>query len=396
MTLHALSRRDLLCQGTVGVLASSIGSRVVRSQEAPAKPVGTADLIARQTVPFNGEPPLDKLVENWITPVNSFFVRSHGNIPDIAAKDLTLTIDGMVDKPLTITLADLMERFPKAATTATLTCAGNRRSEFAAIKKVGGVQWDAGAIGNADWQGVRLADVLKFVGIKAEAKHVWFEGGDQVTEKNETFPFGGSIPLEKGLTTTATGASLLATEMNGKPLTPAHGFPLRNIVPGYIGARSVKWLKKITVSDRPSPNHFVADVYKLVPEDDAEVIAKTSPIYEFILNSVICVPSAGASVNDQQINVKGFALTNGTTGRSVQKIEVSADGGQSWKAAKVTSPIRDYCWVLWAAEIPMTESTTSLLVRATDSSGEMQPQQNPWNFKGYQFNGWHKVNVKRG
>ena len=396
MSLDQLSRRDLLCHGTVGVLAFSIGARIARSQEAPANPVGSADLIARQTVPFNGEPPLNKLVENWITPVNSFFVRSHGNVPEIELKDLTLTIDGMVEKPLTFTLAELTERFPKATTTATLTCAGNRRSEFAAIKKVGGVQWDAGAIGNAEWRGIRLADVLKFVGVKAEARHVWFEGRDQVTEKNVTFPFGGSIPIEKAQATTATGASLLATEMNEKPLTPSHGFPLRTLVPGYIGARSVKWLHKITVSDRPSPNHFVADVYKLVPEDNAELIAKTSPIYEFTLNSVICVPSPGASVSGHQINVKGFALTNGTTGRSVQKIEVSADGGETWKPAKVTSPLRDYCWVLWTAEVPLTETTASLLVRATDSSGETQPQQNPWNYKGYQFNGWHKVNLKRG
>ena len=396
MTLDLLSRRDLLRHGTVGVLAWSIGSRVGRSQEAPPNPVGAAGLIARQTVPFNGEPPLNKLVENWITPVDSFFVRSHGNVPEIAAKDLKLTIDGMVEKPLTFTVAELMERFPKAKTTATLTCAGNRRSEFAAIKKVGGIQWEAGAIGNAEWQGIRLADVLKFVGIKPEAKHVWFEGRDDVVEKNITFPFGGSIPIEKAQVTTATGSSLLATEMNGKLLTPSHGFPLRTIVPGYIGARSVKWLHKITVSDRPSPNHFVADVYKLVPEDNAELIAKTLPIYEFILNSVICVPAKDASVSGNQINVKGFALTNGTTGRNVQKIEVSADGGKTWKLARVTSPVSDYCWVLWSVEIPFTETTTSLVVRATDTSGETQPEQNPWNYKGYQFNGWHKVNLKRG
>jgi sulfite oxidase len=128
----------------------------------------------------------------------------------------------------------------------------------------------------------------------------------------------------------------------------------------------VKWLHKITVADQPSPNHFVADVYKLVPEDNAELIAKTLPIYEFTLNSVICLPSPGASVSGDRINVKGFALTNGTTGRSVQKIEVSADGGHSWTLAKVTSPVRDYCWVLWTADVPLTKTTESLLVRATD------------------------------
>jgi len=115
-----------------------------------------------------------------------------------------------------------------------------------------------------------------------------------------------------------------------------------------------------------------------------------------MLNSVICVPSDGATVCGNQLSVKGFALTNGTTGRKVQQIDVSADGGTTWTAAKVTSPVRDYCWVLWAADVPVMATTSSLLVRATDSSGEVQPEKCPWNYKGYQFNGWHKVNVKHG
>lgn len=396
MSFSHISRRDLLGQGTVGILALTLGQRGTTSQVFSADPVISADLITRQASPYNAEPPLPKLIENWITPVSSFFVRSHGNVPELDAKSLTLIVDGLVEKPLTLKVSELLERFPVATATAMLTCAGNRRGEFAVIKKVGGVQWDAGAIGNAEWQGVRLADVLKAAGVKAEAKHVWFEGRDQVTEKSVTFPFGGSIPLDKALSTAVTGTSLLATKMNGSPLTQAHGYPLRTVVPGYIGARSVKWLHKITVADRPSPNHFVADVYKLVPEDNLELIAKTPPIYEFALNSVICVPSADSVTRGDRITVKGFALTNGTTGRSVQRIEVSADGGQSWTPAKVTSPLGDYCWVLWSVDVPMTEMTTSLVVRATDSSGEMQPQQCPWNFKGYQFNGWHKVNLKRG
>ncbi len=396
MTLHALSRRDLLSRGTVGILALTFAPRGSALRGLAAEHEVSADLIARQASPYNAELPLPKLIENWITPVKSFFVRSHGNVPDLDAKNLTLTVDGLVDKPLTLKVAELIERFPAATATATLTCAGNRRSEFSAIKKVGGVQWDAGAIGNAEWQGVRLADILKAAGVKADAKHVWFEGRDQITEKDVTFPFGGSIPLDKALAAGATGSTLLATRMNGQPLTPAHGFPLRTVVPGYIGARSVKWLHKITVADRPSPNHYVADVYKLVPEENAELIAKTPPIYTFALNSAICVPSAGTTVSGDRITVKGFALTNGTTGRSVQKIEVSADGGKSWTAAKVTSPIRDYCWVLWSADVPVTDKTDSLVVRATDSSGEVQPEKCPWNYKGYQFNGWHKVNLKRG
>lgn len=395
MSVTNTSRRSFLQKGSLGILGLAISSGSYPRHVAAAEPGSTPDLITRQADPFNAEPPLSTLTENWITPVKSFFVRSHGSVPALRAEELTLTIDGLVDRPLTFRLPELIERFPAAGTTATLTCAGNRRGEFAAIKKVGGVQWDAGAIGNAEWSGVRLADVLKMAGVRAEAKHVWFEGRDQVTEKNVTFPFGGSIPIEKAMLTTATGASLLASKMNGEPLTGAHGFPLRTVVPGFIGARSVKWLHKITVADRPSPNHFVADVYKIVPEDDPVLIAKTTPIYEFVLNSAICVPAAGTAVSGDRLAVKGFALTNGSAGRSVSQIDVSADDGATWTRAKVTSPVRDYCWVLWSADLPLAEKTESLLVRATDSSGESQPRTTPWNYKGYQFNGWHKVPLKR-
>ena len=394
MTNSTISRRNALRIGSVGLISAAFGtSRVSRSWSAEADPA--TDLIVRQASPFNAEPPLPHLIQNWITPVKSFFVRSHGNVPDLKVDDVTLTIDGLVEKPITFKIAELLEKFPATTATATVTCAGNRRSEFAAVKKVGGVQWDAGAIGNATWEGVRLADVLKAAGVKPEAKHVWFEGQDQVTEKNVTFPFGGSIPLEKAFEVSASGPSLLATKMNDQPLTPAHGFPLRTLIPGFIGARSVKWLHKITVADRPSPNHFVADVYKLVPEDNAELIAKTSPIYEFMLNSAICSPVADTAIKGTSIVVKGFALTNGSTGRSIKRIDVSADGRKTWTAAKITSPIRDYCWVLWSADVAVTAITASLLVRATDTSGEVQPEKSPWNFKGYQFNGWHKVPVKQ-
>lgn len=393
MSFSTLSRREALGRGVVGIIGLSLGPKgFCRATAAEVQ----LDLIVRQASPFNAEPALPKLIENWVTPIPSFFVRSHGDVPKLTLNDLSLTIDGLVEKPLTLKVSELLERFPAASTTATLTCAGNRRSEFSKVKKVGGVQWDAGAIGNAEWRGVRLIDVLKAAGVKAEAKHVWFEGRDQVTEKGETFPFGGSIPLDKALVSTPTGAALLATQMNDKPLTPEHGFPLRGVVPGFIGARSVKWLHRITLADRPSPNHFVADVYKLVPEDNAELIAKTTPIYEFMLNSAICVPAAGSAVSGERLTVKGFALTNGTIGRSVQKIEVSSDEGKSWTTARITSPVRDFCWVLWSAEVPVGNNTARLLVRATDTSGEVQPQQSPWNYKGYQYNGWHAVDVKRG
>ena len=285
--------------------------------------------------------------------------------------------------------------FEQHAVTATLTCAGNRRSEHSLVKPVKGVQWREGAIGNAQWRGVRLSDVLKRAGLRDSAKHVWFEGLDSVEDGGKTFAFGGSIPLEKALVDRdTTPGALLATTMNDKPLTADHGFPVRMVVPGYIGARSVKWLSKIVVSDKPSPNHFVADVYKLVDDGNLLEVAETGPIYRFPINSAICSPSAGAAIKPGRIEVAGYALPPGQPGVSIRKVEVSADRGRSWIDAKLNSPVSDFCWQLWSATIDVTANTEVLIVRATDSFGELQPETVRWNTKGYLFNAWHRVPVK--
>jgi sulfite oxidase len=228
-----------------------------------------------------------------------------------------------------------------------------------------------------------------------ERYHVWFEGLDEITEKGKTFPFGGSIPIERALSDTAKiPGCLLATMMNDKPLTSEHGFPLRTIVPGYIGARSVKWLSKITVSDQPSPNHYLAHAYKLITEDTPEAVHAAAPVYEFILNSIICSPSSDSLVSGERLTVKGVALPSGRTGSRVKRVEVSADAGGTWLPAKITSPVSDYCWVHWSVDVPLTAKTESLLVRAVGSDDESQPRETPWNMKGYQYNGWHQVAVK--
>jgi sulfite oxidase len=330
-------------------------------------------------------------VADWITPVERFYVRSHAATPAVDAESFRLSIEGLVEKPLQLSVAELAERFPPVKFSATLTCAGNRRNEFQG-PKIPGVAWGAGAIGNAAWTGISLAALLKLAGLRDGAKHIWFEGADEIVDKTETYPFGGSIPLEKALAgdDRAPGA-MLATTMNDKPLTAAHGFPLRVVVPGYIGARSVKWLKKIVVSDQPSPNHFLADDYKLITENTPAAMAAAAPMYDYVLNSVIGVPAPATAVAAGKLSVRGFALPNGALGRALKTIELSADGGQSWTAAKINSPVKDFCWVLWTAETNVTPKTERLIVRATDSSGETQPRDMPWNAKGYQYNAWHQV-----
>jgi sulfite oxidase len=355
-------------------------------------------LIARQESPFNGEPALEKLADAWLTPWEQFFVRSHGAAPQIDAAAFRLQIEGLVERPQSFSVADLRERFPFATTFATLTCAGNRRDEFSAEKAIAGVQWNAGAIGNAQWGGCRLSDVLKYIGLKAEAKHVWLEGMDDIADPatSTSAPFGGSISLEKALadSNVAPGA-LLATHMQERPLTAEHGAPLRLIVPGYIGARSVKWLHKIVVSDRPSPNRFIARDYKMLYEGTDDEIRRTGPVLEFAVNSAIASPKSGSMVNAARITVRGYALPGGQAGRQIDRVEVSADDGQTWQSAQLSPPRRGFCWVTWTASLPLKSGANTLAVRAKDTSGETQPERAKWNLKGYQNNGWHRVTVTR-
>lgn len=355
----------------------------------------TDGMIVHTDSPRNSEPPLDRLVESWMTPVDAFYVRSHAPNPEIDRSSFRLTVEGLVENQLSISLAELNDLFDETSVVATMTCAGNRRTEHSLIKPVSGVPWQAGAIGNARWTGVPLSAVLRKAGLKENAKHVWFEGLDEIPKGDGIIPFGASIPVSKAmLDQDGFPGALLTTRMNGEPLNADHGAPLRAVVPGYIGARSVKWLGKIVVSDRPSPNHYVATAYKLVQEGTPLEWDESGPIYRFPLNSVICTPASEQSVQAGRIPVAGYALPSGRPGVTIDRVEVSTDRGHTWTQAKIHSPLRQYCWVLWKADVEVTSDTSELMVRAIDSSGATQPGSAKWNLKGYMFNAWHRITTR--
>ena len=387
------SRREFVASVASGA-ACLTGARFLNAAEEASV---TGNLIVYGTSPMNAEPPLSKLVRSWMTPVENFYIRSHAPVPKIDSQSFRLIVDGLVERPLSLSLAQLNDEFDQHSTVATLTCAGNRRSEHSLIKPVKGVPWQEGAIGNARWGGVLLSDVLKKAGITADAKHVWFEGLDEVPHGDGIIPFGGSIPLEKVFADTAgMPGALLTTKMNDAPLTGDHGAPLRTVVPGYIGARSVKWLGRIVVSDRPSPNHYVATAYKLVEDGTPLEWSEQAPIYRMPFNSVICDPTAQARLKTGAVTVSGYALPPGRPGATIAQVEVSPDGGGSWLPAKIVSPVRENCWVLWSVDVPVKSGTGQFVVRATDSQGRRQPETVDWNQKGYLFNAWHKVPVNAG
>lgn len=381
--LSLARRRFLQLAGTSVAALSLPRSLAARDTASP--------LIVREASPYNAEAPLPMLPGDWTTPTPLMFVRNHGKkVPDIDVKKFKLKIEGMVDKPLELSLDELQKLGKRISTHATITCAGNRRDEHSAVKKISGVQWSAGAIGNALWEGISLREVLSAAGAHADAKHVWFEGLDEVEHGDHPTPFGGSIPLQR--LAAKQLPVLLATHMNEAPLTPEHGFPLRVVVPGFIGARSVKWLGKIVVSDKPSPNYFIAGTYKVVKTSDAEEMEKAEPIYENVLNSAICTPATGTALRSGKHTIAGYALPTGNPNARISKVEVRIDDGK-WREAKLINEGQPYCWALWNLEADLPPGKRTLAVRATDSLGTTQPEKAEWNAKGYLYNGWHRVEV---
>jgi sulfite oxidase len=389
MQRSRLTRRQFI--GTAGLAGAALAAGQTGCSTVGPSPDDTGELIVRQEAPLNAEPKLSRLMESWITPTRSFYLRSHGTRPAVDPGTFTLRVEGMVERPLSLTLDDL-EGLPKSSLAATLQCAGNRRLEHSKVKPVAGVQWDAGAIGTAEWKGVRLADLLQKAGLKPGAKHLWFEGLDTVAMKDRQTAFGGGVPLDKGL----RPETILALEMNGRPLTREHGFPVRTIVPGYIGARSVKWLHRIVVSDRPSDNNFVARDYKMFPPEATPETVKPDafdPIYEMVLGSAICSPAPGARLKAGKVSVSGYAVPPGSPGATVAKVEVSPDAGKSWVEARIRGAQTAFTWCLWDAVVTLPAGDSLLTVRATDSTGRSQPEKAAWNFKGYLNDSWHQVTV---
>ena len=342
--------------------------------------------------PLVGGPPLPELRQDHITPADLFFIRNHGPIPEVDAASFRLEVDGLVRKQMQFSLTELRASFPRISVTATLQCAGNRRDELMKVAPIPGeVPWNADGISNASWSGVCLRDVLEVAGVAPGAKHAAFIGFDRVTRHGETFGFGGSIPIEKAM----SPETLLVDEMNGAPLPPAHGFPLRVVVPGYIGARSVKWVRSIRLQAEPSDNYFQSKVYRLFPPHATAETARPEdglPLAENSLNSVICDPEANAELPAGAVTVRGYAIAGG--GRRVARVDVSADGGRTWTTASL-EPGEPWTWQFWEARLTLGRGPAELVARAFDTAANSQPEQlaSVWNFKGYMNNALHRVAV---
>ena len=328
-----------------------------------------------------------------ITATEHFFTRSHAPIPSIDVRTWRLEVGGLVERPTQFSLAELTREFPTCEVTATLACAGIRREEFLSLGPLPGeLPWGPEPISTGRWSGVSLAAVLQAVGVSSRARHVEFAGLDQVARNGDTFGFGGSIDMVKALQSDV----LLAIAVNGAPLARQHGYPLRALVPGWIGARSVKWLGRINLLQEPSANYFQAKAYRSqrhIAKDDPRDVSKGEALTAIPVNSVIVDPVQHAVLRSRLQRVRGWAI--GSNGESLRSVEISADGGSSWSRATITLAGEKWTWSFWEGEVRLPPGNHVLAARATDARGATQPAtlDESWNVKSYNNNAWHRVPV---
>lgn len=349
--------------------------------------------VVHQESPFNGGVSSNDISRDVITPTEDFYVRGHGPVPSLNAATHELHIRGMVDQELNLALADLKHEFPVHTLEVTLQCAGNRRKELHNLRPMqkNALLWEAEAISNATWTGVDMRDVLRAAGIQDEAAHVSMLGHD-LGAAPDGGGFGGSIPIEKAL----MPGTLIAWEMNGEALVPIHGAPLRTIVPGYIAARSVKWLTQLIVQDHPSRNHFQAHDYKTFPLDITEHNVNWTAgtmLNEHATHAAILSPTEDSTLGTGVTTVYGYALAAGNA--IITRVELSIDGGETWQDAVFDTAPRLWIWARWSCEVLLPEGDHILITRAYDSDGYVQPRHPSeiWNFRGYQNNAWHHVRI---
>ncbi|GAA5913630.1 uncharacterized protein JCM6883_004028 [Sporobolomyces salmoneus] len=390
--------------------------------------------------PFNCEAPLPDLWQSgFLTPTQLFYVRNHGVVPRVTrdeAANWSFDISGLVENPCTLTLADLIDpsKFQTVTLPVTLVCAGNRRKEQNVVSKSLGFSWGPAGLSTALFTGVYLADVLAYARPRNEgtigqegfkrAEHVIFEGAEDLPNGK----YGTSQRLrwarmrEKGM--------LLAWAMNGEALEPDHGFPLRLVVPGQIGGRSVKWLKKIEVSDKESQHHLHFWDNKVLPTTLSAEQARAErdwwydPRYiinDLNVNSAIARPAhdekltVSPNLAEETYKIEGYVYAGG--GRRVTRVEVTLDEGDSWALADIRYPEDQYrtlpyegrvwgsidltdrdecfCWAFWSLELPISKlvDASSIAVRGMDESLALQPSNMYWNPTGMMNNWWFRVAI---
>ena len=368
------------------------------SQPIPANPMdGKLGLRVLSDRPWNAETPAT-LLDSEITPISRHFVRNNGLVPKRALeKNLdgwSLVVNGEVSRPLKLNMDALRRKYSKTKAALVIECGGNGRAGY--HPPASGNQWTIGAVGCAEYEGVRLRDVLEDAGVKNSAVYVAYESEDiHLSRDPKKQAISRGVPIEKAL----DPHTLLVWSMNGKPLPAIHGFPLRLVCPGWPGSTSGKWLKRIWVRNQVHdgakmtgssyrvPKNPVAPGTK-VPDEDLEIIE------EMPVKSLITRPGSGVEiVNKCSLPIRGHAWSGSG---SVREVHLSIDFGATWIKAGLKKPRNKYAWQRWNSLVEFrSKGYFEVWARATDDTGRMQPMLVPgWNPKGYLNNAMHRIAVK--
>jgi sulfite oxidase len=372
------TRRELLAM----LASAAAGGSVPRLNAQTPK----RDMIVRSARPEDYELPINGF-DSWITPIDRFFVRSHHYTPKVDPAQWKLELTGLVDAPFSLTL-DELRKMPRVELVSVLECAGNGRGLFE--PSMPGIQWTYGAVGNARWAGVRLADVLTRAKLKTSARHLLFRGADQPVATQPKFE--RSVPLERCLDRN----TLLAYEMNGQPLPVSHGAPLRLVVPGWAGDSWVKWLTEVRALEKEHDGFYMKTAYrhpgKPVPPGIAIPPEQMMPVEGLVLKSVISTPETDSVLKPGPVRIAGAAWSGATP---VASVEVSVDRGRTWQKAQLTRDSAPFGWRLWQHSwTPKQTGHYLLMVRAFDTAGRTQPLTEEWNPSGYSNNRVHMVPVE--
>ncbi|CAF1069859.1 unnamed protein product [Adineta steineri] len=377
--------------------------------------------------PFNCEAPLSVLYDSgFLTPTELWFVRNHGAVPEVLDSDVLnweFSIEGMVEQPITLKLAELLT-FNQITIPITMVCAGNRRKEQNVVRKGNGFNWGSAGVSTALFTGVPINEIIKLAQPKHTAKYMCMEGADKLPNGY----YGTSIRLSTAMNP-AMGV-MLAYKMNGESLTPDHGRPLRVVIPGHIGGRSVKWLKRIIITEEPSDNWY--HIYdnrvlptmatpEMVAEDKSWYNDERYALYNLNVQSVICYPAHEEIVEieeNKSYNIRGYAYNGG--GIRVGRVEISLDQGCTWQLGKIDYPEdlyrkstcypelfggkldmpdreQSFCWCFWNIEVPIMKLSQAkdIVVRVMDENMNIQPRDMYWNVLSMLNNCWHRLTVTK-
>ena len=317
-------------------------------------------------------------MQGLITPNRHFFVRNNSVSLGLDAARWRLSIEGdAVSEPMSLTYDDVRS-LPGRTLVSYLECAGNHRAMFNLIngRETSGTQWMTGAIGNGEWTGAALSDVLTLAGIKDNAVSVMLVGLD--TESPEE-GFRYVLPVEKAM----RPDTLLAYALNGETLPRDHGFPLRAVVPGWVGSANVKWLGRIVVSSERLWTRNNTTSYTLIGDSyPPEGESQGKPVTEQVIKSALALPWP-AELPAGRHRIRGYAHS---PAGPISRVEWSDDAGRAWREAELSGGQPDYSWARFQFEWDAEPGERTIMTRATDAAGNTQPDHVPYNEKGYLFN----------